>query len=173
MAIAKINRIVKRKQFNERIIMNLTLWRRPDVAWPFGRGFDLRDELDRLFESPLTGLGRVSESFVTWAPALDVREEADRFVIEAELPGMKKEDLDVSLHDGVLTISGERKVEQKSPDSESHRIERFYGKFQRSLTLPTCVATDKVKAEYKDGILKVTFPKTEQARPKKIDVSVS
>jgi len=151
--------------------MNLTLWRRPDVAWPFGRLSSLRDELDRLFESPLTDLGRTTELFGGWSPALDIHEEKDNFIIEAELPGMKKEHLDVSLHDGVLTISGERKVEKKPQETESHRTERFYGKFQRSLALPTRVAADKVKAEYKDGVLTVTLPKTEEAKSRKIDVS--
>jgi HSP20 family protein len=129
----------------------------------FGRLTNLQDELDRLFESPLRA----------WAPVLDVREDADSFVIRAELPGLKREDIEVSLQDGALVISGERKVEEKQEGVEIHRQERFYGKFQRALTLPELVAADKVKAQYKDGVLTVTLPKTEEAKPKQIDVSVN
>jgi HSP20 family protein len=151
--------------------MTLTRLQRPELAWPgFGRLSSLREELDRLFEWPLditrSALGE-------WVPALDVREEKDSFVVQAELPGMKREDIEVSLHEGALHISGERKVETKHEDSEIHRTERFYGKFQRSVILLTAVAADKIKAQYKDGILTVTLPKTEESKPKKIDVSVS
>jgi HSP20 family protein len=123
----------------------------------------LQDELDRLFESPLTG----------WAPALDVYEDKDNVLVKAELPGLKREDIDVSLQDGALVISGERKIEKVEEGVEVHRQERFYGKFQRALTLPEPVAADKVKADYKDGILTITLPKTEEAKPRKIDVRVN
>jgi HSP20 family protein len=123
----------------------------------------LQDELDRLFETPLRA----------WAPALDVHEDKDSFVIRAELPGLKREEIEVSLHDGALIISGERKFEKTEEGVEVHRQERFYGKFQRALTLPTQVAGDKVKAAYKDGVLTVTLPKAEAAKPKQIDVSVN
>jgi HSP20 family protein len=129
----------------------------------FGRLANLQDELDRLFESPLRA----------WAPALDVREDKDSFVIRAELPGLKREDIEVSLQDGALVISGERTVEKVEEGVEVHRQERYYGKFQRALSLPEPVAADKVKADYKDGVLTVTLPKTEEAKPKKIDVSVN
>lgn len=86
---------------------------------------------------------------------------------------MKREDIEVSLHDGALTISGERKSESKHEDAEVYRSERFIGKFQRSVTLPTPVKSDAVKANYKDGILTVTLPKSEEAKPKQIDVNVS
>jgi HSP20 family protein len=123
----------------------------------------LQDELDQLFESPLTG----------WAPALDVQEDKDKFTIRVELPGLKREAIDVSLQDDVLVISGERQAEKIEEGVEIHRQERFYGKFQRALTLSEPVAADKVKADYKDGVLAVTLPKTEAAKPRKIDVSVN
>jgi HSP20 family protein len=85
---------------------------------------------------------------------------------------MKKEEIELSLHDGSLSISGERKSEETFKDAEVYRAERFFGRFQRTVTLPTPVAADKVKAQYKDGILKVTLPKTEEAKPKHIDVHV-
>jgi HSP20 family protein len=121
----------------------------------------LQDELDRLFESPLRA----------WAPVLDVHEDKDSFVIRTELPGLRREDIEVSLHDGAVIISGERKVEDVKEGVEVHRQERYYGKFQRALTLPAPVAGDKVKAQYKDGVLTVTLPKVEEAKPKQITVS--
>ena len=139
-------------------------------TWPtLGRLMDVRDEIDRLFEAPLT---RTSE-FLGWTPAFDVYEEKDSFIVKAELPGMKREDINVSLHDGNLIISGERKSETKSEGTEVYRAERFFGKFQRVVALPTAVAANKVKAEYKDGILTVTLPKSEEAKPKQIEVNVS
>jgi HSP20 family protein len=156
--------IVETKTINERTIMKLMRYERPGLAWPsFGRLTNLQDELDRLFESPLTG----------WAPALDVQEDKDKFTIRAELPGLKREGIDVSLQDGALVISGERTSEKIEEGVEIHRQERFFGKFQRALTLPEPVAADKVKADYRDGVLTVTLPKTEEAKPKKIDVSVN
>ena len=92
--------------------------------------------------------------------------------MKAELPGMKKEDIDVSLHDGALSISGERKGEEKFQGAETFRSERFVGRFQRSITLPSEVKGDQVKAQYKDGILTVTLPKSEAAKPKQIEVKV-
>ena len=154
--------------------MNLIRYQRPDLAWPtFGRLSSLRDELDRLFESPFAGLTNASQLLSGWTPALDVYEDKENFIVKAELPGMKNEDIDVSLHDGSLSISGERKSETKHKDAEVYRAERFFGRFQRTVTLPAPVAADKVKAQYKDGILTVTLPKSEEAKPKQIDVSVS
>ena len=142
--------------------MKLMQYQRTSVAWPtFGRLANLQDELDRLFESPLTG----------WAPALDVHEYKDNFSIRVELPGMRREDIEVSLQDGALVISGERKEEKVTEGTEVHRQERFYGRFSRALTLPSAVAGDKVKAQYKDGILTVTLPKAEETKPKSITVS--
>jgi len=142
--------------------MNLIQYQRPGLAWPtFGRLTSLQDELDRLFESPVQ----------TWTPALDVQEDKEGFTIRVELPGLKREDIDVSLQDGVLVISGERKAEPLKEDTELHRQERYFGRFSRALTLPTAVAGDNVKAAYKDGILTVTLPKAEEAKPKSITIS--
>ena len=138
-------------------------------TWPaMGRLTDLRSEIDRLFEAPLA---RTSE-FFGWTPAFDVYEEQDNFVVKAELPGMKKEDINVSLQDGTLIISGERKGETKDEGAEVFRAERYFGKFQRTVSLPATVAVNNVKAEYKDGILTVTLPKSEKAKPKQIEVKV-
>ena len=154
---------------------SLTRWQRPELSsWPgFGRLTDLRDEIDRLFESPLAELARTSHLLSGWTPVLDVYEDKDNLFVKVELPGMKREEIDVSLHEGSLSISGERKSEQKHQDAEVYRAERFFGRFQRTVTLPTPVAADKVKAQYKDGILSITLPKTEEAKPKQIEVNVS
>lgn len=132
----------------------------------------MRDEIDRLFDAPLAELTRTSRLLSGWTPALDVSEDKDNIYVRVELPGMKRQDIDLSLHNGSLSISGERKSEGKHEDAEVYRSERFFGRFQRTVTLPTPVATDKVKAQYKDGILTVTLPKTEEAKPKHIDVHV-
>ena len=92
--------------------------------------------------------------------------------MKAELPGLKKEDIDVSLEDGVLTISGERKSEEKFENAETYRSERFVGRFHRAVTLPSEVKADQVKAQYQDCILSVTIPKSEAAKPKQIEVKV-
>ena len=142
---------------------------RPDLAHAFDRFGALRDELDRLFDHSLGPVSR-TPGFSRWTPALDVYQDKDQFTVVAELPGLKKEDIELSLQDGILTISGERKQEKKS--EEGYRNERFFGRFQRSVTLPTSVDGSNVKATYEDGVLKVVLPKAEEAKPKKIDVSV-
>ena len=153
---------------------NLTRWQRPDVTgWGFGHLSNLRQEIDRLFEAPLAEFARTSQLLSGWTPAFDVYEDKDNLYVRAELPGMRKEDINLSLHNGSLSISGERKNEEKLKDAQVYREERFFGRFQRTITLNTPVAMDKVKAQYKDGILSVTLPKAEEAKPKQIDVSVS
>src|SRR5436190_23850739 len=154
---------------------SLIHWQRPHLAtWPaFGQLTGLRDEIDRLFEAPLAELARTSQLLSGWTPALDMFEDKDNVYVRAELPGMKKEDIDVSLHNGILSISGERKNQEELKDSEVYRAERFVGRFQRTVSLPTAVAADKIKAQYKDGILSVTLPKAEEAKPKHIDVNIN
>lgn len=100
-------------------------------------------------------------------------QDKDNVFVKAELPGMKKEEIEISLHDGILSIGGERKHEAESRKGDSFRSERYFGRFHRSVTLPTAVDSTKVKAAYKDGILTVTLPKAEEAKPKQIQVNVS
>ena len=155
--------------------MNLIKLQRPALtAWPgVNRWADSSDELDRLFEAPLAGFSRASQLLGAWTPALDLYGDKENFILKVELPGVNKDGVNVSIQDGCLTISGERKSETKSEDAEMHHTERFYGRFQRTVTLPAAVAADKVKAQYKDGVLTVTLPKTEEARPKQIEVAVN
>ncbi|HEX6566036.1 MAG TPA: Hsp20/alpha crystallin family protein [Chthoniobacterales bacterium] len=143
---------------------------RSDLTQAFDRFAALRGELDRLFDGPFGPVFSAPSSFRRWAPALDVYQDKDQFTVVAELPGLKKEDIELSLQNGVLTISGERKQEKKN--EEGYRNERFFGRFQRSVTLPSSVDSNKVKATYQDGILKVALPKAEETKPKQIDVSV-
>ncbi len=154
--------------------MKLIRYTRPDL-WsvsPFEQMNTLRDEINRLFEMPFGELSRPGEFFTGWAPALDLREDKDHLVATVELPGLKKEDIEVSVHEGVLSVSGERSQEKKSESGETYRSERFYGRFHRTLSLSKPVKVEAIKAAYKDGILTITMPKTEEAKPKQIAVNV-
>ncbi len=146
--------------------MNLIRYNNPELGSPLGT---FTDQINRLF-----GLAtRPAESFGDWSPALDAFEDKDKYTVSIEVPGLKKEDLNVTVHDGVLTISGERKTEKDVKEGTVHRTERYYGKFSRSVSLPAAVRADKVSAAYKDGVLTVEVPKAEEAKPKTIEVKVS
>jgi HSP20 family protein len=152
--------------------MTLTRWQIPQhwTLSPFRRVANLRDEVDQLFQF---AFGRAGSPLPNgWAPAVDLYEDKDTVTVQAELPGLKKEDINISLEDGFLTISGERKQEQKAEGAESYRTERFVGIFQRTVSLPSEVDAEKIKASYTDGILTVTLPKSEKSKPKQIPISV-
>jgi len=155
--------------------MSLIRYQDPELnVWPsLDRWGHLRDELNSLFESPFgTGFGRMGQLFTEWSPALDLYQNNDNVVAVVELPGMRKDEIEISLHDGTLTISGERRKESSDGDGEkAERSERYVGKFRRSIALPTRVDANKVNATYRDGILTVTLPKAAEARPKQIRVS--
>jgi len=155
--------------------MSLIRYQSPDLStWPaLDRWADLRDEMNSLFDLPMTGnFARQAQLFSGWTPALDLYQNNDNVVAVVELPGMRKEDIDISLHDGMLTIAGERQS-SSSEGENAERTERFSGKFRRSITLPSRVDADKVSASYKDGVLTVTLPKAEEAKPKKVEVTVA
>jgi HSP20 family protein len=144
-----------------------------NVWSPFRHLSTLRDEIDRLFDSPLNALTSDAQQFLNgWLPTIDLYEDKDGLVLKAELPGMRKEDISISLHGDVLTLSGERIEEPAYENAETYRSERFLGKFQRTLTLPVAVSASKVQASYKEGVLTVTLPKAEEAKPKQIEVKV-
>jgi HSP20 family protein len=128
----------------------------------------LQEEVAKLLESPFSEFG--TQFFNEWAPSLDLFEDKENLVVQLEVPGMKREAFEIGLHDGVLSISGERKFEEKRQKATGYRTERFEGRFQRSIALPKAVEADKVRAAYKDGILTVTLPIAAQARPKQIVV---
>jgi HSP20 family protein len=107
-----------------------------------------------------------------WSPLTDITENKDQYILKMDLPGVSKENLKLSFHDGELIISGERKQEKEDKDSKYHRIERTYGKYFRSFTLPQTIQADKINAEFKDGQLTITVPKSEEAKPKELEIKV-
>jgi HSP20 family protein len=113
------------------------------------------------------------ENFADWAPAIDVQETEGEYLIKADLPAVKKEDVKVSVEDGILAVEGERQQEKEEKGRKFHRIERSYGRFVRRLAVPTDVDQSKVAAEFKDGVLNVHLPKSAIAKPRAIDVKVS
>lgn len=140
--------------------------RRPSPVFsdPFFRGFE------RLFNDDL--LSRWNEGLADnrWIPPVDVREHEDSLEFTAELPGLDRSDIDITVEDRVLTLSGERKFESTEERNGYHRIERSYGTFNRSFTLPHEVEQDRVTASFKDGLLTISIPKSEQAKPRKIEI---
>lgn len=153
--------------------MNIVRYRhypQSDLSAALDRLANMRAEMDRAFESTVGSFSQSPAPLSRWNPALDVYQDKDQFTVVVELPGLKKEEIEISLHDDTLAISGERKREESS--EQEFLTERLYGKFQRSLTLPTAVDADKVKASYKDGLLQVVLPKAEEAKPKQIEVAL-
>jgi len=145
------------------------------VRWdPFRELEEVSDRLNRVFNRPAlpTTNGRETMVVADWVPSVDVSETEGEYQIKAEIPDVKKEDVKVTLEDGVLTIQGERKQEKEVKGKRYHRVERSYGRFVRSFTLPDVVDEEKVQAEFKDGILNLALPKSEKAKPKAIEVKV-
>ncbi|WP_455377067.1 Hsp20/alpha crystallin family protein [Petrachloros mirabilis] len=145
------------------------------VRWdPFRELEDMSDRLNRVFARPAvrTG-GKETLTVADWIPVVDISESAGEYVIKAELPEVKKEDVKVTVEDGVLIIQGERRQEKEEKGKRFHRVERSYGSFVRSFSLPESVDESGTKAEYKDGVLTLHLPKSEKVKPKAIDVKVS
>jgi HSP20 family protein len=154
--------------------MTLIRYQAPELApWSAAdRWSNLRDDLNSFFELPFwSSFGRAGQLFTGWSPALDLYQSNDNVIAVVELPGMRKEDIEISLHDGTLTISGERKRERSSNGEKAERTERYIGRFRRTIALPTRVDASKVGATYRDGIVTVTLPKAEEVKPKQIQVS--
>jgi HSP20 family protein len=138
----------------------------------------MQREINRMFDTFFRGSLSDETALVptAWTPAVDIAEHENEYVVKMEIPGVDKSDVKITMHDNVLTVSGEKKSEKKnekeSKGSSFHRIERAYGAFERSFALPSSVKTDSIDAVFKDGILMVTLPKSEQAKPKQIEVRV-
>lgn len=148
------------------------------VRWdPFRELEEMSDRLNRMITRPGAGQtapqGKEVMTVADWAPTVDISETEAEYAIKAELPEVKKEDVKVTVEDGVLTLQGERKQEKEEKGKKYHRIERSYGRFVRSFTLPDSVDESKVKAEYTDGVLHLHLPKSEKAKPKQIDVKIA
>lgn len=140
------------------------------VTWdPFRDMTSMRDEMERLFDNMLGRYPRErAESF--WAPSVDVEETSDAVTVRAEIPGMAKDDIKVTVSDDMVLISGERRHETEHKDKTFHRIERVYGKFQRTIGLPADVEGDKAKASYKAGVLELVLPKSAKAKAHEVQI---
>jgi HSP20 family protein len=145
------------------------------IPWRGRREVDrFRTEVDRLFDDFFTRgtFGRLFEGG-DWAPVIDVSESGKEIVVHAEVPGIDSKDIDISLNGRILTIKGEKKQEEEEKEKSYHRIERTYGSFSRSFELPADVDGDKVRAKYKDGVLKLNLPKKKEQSVKKIEVKTA
>jgi len=145
------------------------------MRWvPFHELEEMSERLNRVFNRPgvRSTDGKETITVADWIPTVDIAETEAEYQIKAELPDVQKEDVKVTVEDGVLTIQGERRHEIEEKGKKYHRVERSYGSFVRSFTLPDHVDDTKVKAEYKDGVLHLHLPKSEKAKPKAIDVKV-
>ena len=146
------------------------------VRWdPFRELEEVSDRLNRMFARPAARTSNGKETMIVadWTPSVDISETEGEYQIKAEIPDVKKEDVKVTVEDGVLTIQGERKQEKEEKGKKFHRIERSYGSFVRTFSLPDVIEEEKVKAEFKDGVLSLHLPKSEKAKPKAIEVKVA
>lgn len=148
--------------------MNLVRWD------PYRELEEMSDRLSRVFSSPTMWHegGKETMTVADWSPAVDISETDKEYIMNVELPEVKKEDVKVTFQDGVLIVQGERKQEKEEKGRKYHRLERSYGSFVRSFTVPDAVDEAKVTAEFKDGMLNLRLPKSEKARPQSIDVKI-
>jgi len=151
----------------------LTTWKPFRELAPF-RDFErMRRDMDRFWDSFLEGgQRRKTDDSGEWFPSLDVAETKNDLVVKAEVPGMDAKNIGISISDGVLTIKGEKKEEREEKEADYHLVERSYGAFTRSIRLPAEVHGDKINATYKNGVLKITLPKSEEAKKKEIKIKV-
>lgn len=141
--------------------------------WP-SDFFGIQREINRVFDNFVRGGVQADENFQMsyWTPAVDIAEQENDYVVKMELPGVNKDDVKISLESNILTIKGEKKQEKEEKNKNVHRLERTYGSFQRSFTLPTTVKSDTIDAFFKEGVLTISLPKAEEAKPKQIEVKV-
>jgi HSP20 family protein len=148
---------------------NIQVWRSP-----FYEMDKLHKEINRLFDLGYPGTAGADTSLLdgVWAPAVDVLEKQDSIIVKADLPGLTKEDISVSIENNILTISGEKKLEQEQKDGDVVRSERYYGSFNRAFTLPSTVDPNKVNAKFENGVLELALTKKEEAKPRQIRIDV-
>lgn len=141
--------------------------------WP-SEFFGIQREINWAFDNFVRGGSQADENFMTsyWTPAVDIAEQENEYVVKMELPGVNKDEVKISLESNILTIKGEKKQKKDEKGKNLHRLERSYGSFQRSFTLPTTVKSDKIDAVFNDGVLSISLPKAEEAKPKQIEVKV-
>ena len=145
--------------------MGITRWD------PFRDLSILQERMNRLFEDAGRGYrGDEAAATTTWSPAVDIFETENDIMVKAELPGIERKDITLNLDNNVLTLKGERKFEKETRQENYHRIERAYGGFSRAFSIPAIVDEEKIRADYKDGILTIALPKKEQVKPKQIKI---
>lgn len=149
----------------------MAIKRRKKEEEPFGL-VNLRNEIDRLFDNFTSPWRRLVPAEPVWVPELDVYEDENNIMVSADLPGMKAEDIDISVAGNTLSISGEKKKEEEKKGRNYYRLEKSYGSFSRRIELPSAVDSKKISATYKDGVLEITLPKVEETKPKKVKVQV-
>jgi HSP20 family protein len=141
---------------------------------PFRELRSLQDEMTRLFAGVVPTSGNREEmTHGSWAPSVDIYEDKDRLILEADLPGMSRENFDISVENNVITLRGERRFEKKAEGDNYHRVERSYGSFTRSFTLPQTVTADGATADFENGVLRVSLPKREETKARKIEITGS
>ena len=141
--------------------------------WP-SELFGVQREINRLFDNFFHGGTQADETLAGsyWTPAVDIAEQENDYLVKMDLPGVAREDVKISLESNILTVRGEKKQEKEEKNKNFHRVERSYGSFQRSFTLPTTVKSDKIDAAFKDGVLTIALPKSEESKPRQIEVKV-
>ena len=145
------------------------------IRWdPFRDMTTLRERMNRLFEDMAASRGEEKDlTTSSWAPAVDIYETENEVVLTAEIPGIEEKDIEIKVEDNTLSLRGERKFEKETKEENYHRIERSYGTFTRTFSLPNSIDADKVAANYKDGVLTLNMPKKEEAKPKTIKINVT
>lgn len=141
------------------------------VSRPGNRFACANGEFNRMFEEMFNG-GSLIESQGTWAPRADVHETDDAFVVQLDVPGIDKNDVKVKFEDNTLVVTGERKYENKDDNKNYHHVERVYGSFTRTLKLPKDINAQKISANFKNGVLEITLPKSEEVKPKEIEINI-
>jgi HSP20 family protein len=162
--------VAKNKQQHKKggVIMAIVRWS------PFRGMVSLQDGMNSIFDEFFGRVpSRVEPEEGAWSPSVDISENNNAITINAEIPGMSKEDIKINIQDNTMTLKGEKKQEKEEKDANYHRVERSYGAFMRSFTLPTPVQADKVKASYKNGVLRIVLPKSEEVKPKEIPIEVN
>ena len=142
------------------------------IRWdPFRDIVTLREKMNRLFEDAVTARGEEKDMISsTWTPSIDIYETENDLVLTAEVPGVEEDDIEIKIEDNTLSLSGDRKFEKETKEENYHRIERSYGSFFRSFTIPRNVDQEKIKAEHDNGVLKISMPKKPESKPKKVKV---
>lgn len=153
--------------------MNLVPWKSRETGLDlFDNLEDFQREMNRLFDLKLSRSFKAGNGSTLWAPAVDIADEKDQIRVKADLPGMRREDIDVTVENDVLTIKGEKREEKEVKEKDMVRSERYYGAFHRAFSLPASIDATKVNASYKDGVLEIALPKKEGAKSRQIKVDV-